>query len=166
MMEFFHVCSVAAALDIVETREFYPCNIVPEGGDAGISGFLRGETYRDQILGGRGAEIIIPWQGAFKELIRDGEIIGNYGFPLPRDILCHHKNWRAYIPMRTAPALIGVSDFRVDAVVLNPVTRYRIWTVRQLLKQDKIYIEIKENWPTRPIPRSAWDWLLRRYVVE
>jgi hypothetical protein len=161
IMKFRHVCSPEDLMDILETGEFYPCHVLTEGGDSGINGFLVGETYRNQQLSGEGAEFVIDWQEPYQELLGEDEVIGSYNFPLPADTLCHHRNWRATIPMGTDRVLIGVIDFRVDSCILNPVSRVRLEMLRRRLKAGKIYVEIKECRPSRTIPRSTWDWLLR-----
>jgi hypothetical protein len=121
-MIFYHVCSPESVLSILESGQFYPSNVLPQGGDSCLSGYIRGRSYYDQIHVGNGAALYIDWQGPVEELLGEDEVVGKYVFPLAPDTLFQHRGFRACIPMGTDPENIAITVIQGESQCLNVET--------------------------------------------
>jgi hypothetical protein len=132
-----HMCSVDSLIQILASGKFEPCNFSPYGVFSGISGYIVGEKYANQIHVGDGAELIIRWSQTVK-VWADRE-----HFPLTPDTLYCQKFLRAFIPMGTQASNIEVIGFNITAPKLSLIQRVEFGLLRRKLEKQQIHLSIE-----------------------
>ena len=116
----FHITSLARAVAIVESSNFFPVSKHPLNNDNGLNYFCYKPGYRmGQSFEGEGARLVLDWSGPVVVTHPDTSA------PLPTDILHDQHPWRCFIREGTTAQFIRIIGIHfakdeIDSVLDSP----------------------------------------------
>lgn len=138
-VRFRHLCSVGSLYRILKDERFKPCYWSPLAGDSGINGYIEGDYCNlSQNVEGRGAALIIEWDGLFFDDPKT-----KLQYPLPSNVLVRQADGhRSVITAGTDKSKIKVVDFVIDDK-LTLGQRWTFYRLKKKLQSKPIYLTLK-----------------------